>query len=136
MKFLRCACVVGAVAVLAPLPARAMSLPYEKGTTSVTTPDFSYLAELGYSGMPSPERPADTVLRALKDVPEGTAAEEVKRAARAFDLDVTFMEVVAKIESDFDPKQRTGSYVGLFQLSKREFDRYGSGEITDARDTS
>ena len=27
------------------------------------------------------------------------------------------MKTVAKIESDFDPKQRTGSYIGLFQLS-------------------
>ena len=35
----------------------------------------------------------------------------------------------------FDPKQHcTGfPYIGLFQLSKYEFDRYGSGEITDAR---
>jgi len=42
------------------------------------------------------------------------------------------MEAVVRIESNFDPKQRTGSYVGLFQLSKYEFDRYGSGDITDA----
>jgi hypothetical protein len=31
-----------------------------------------------------------------------------------------FMRAVAKIESDFDPKQRTGSYIGLFQLSKHD----------------
>jgi len=29
-------------------------------------------------------------------------------------LDFVFMRTVAKIESDFDPKQRTGSYIGLF----------------------
>jgi soluble lytic murein transglycosylase-like protein len=75
-------------------------------------------------------------LRALKEIPEGTAREEVRRAARTFGLDVTFMDAVVKIESDFDPKQRTGSYIGLFQLSKYEFDRYGSGEITDARDNA
>jgi len=100
------------------------------------TPDFSYLADYAYSEVPPPETPADTVLRALKEIPEGTPREEVRRAAQAFGLDVTFMEAVAKIESDFDPKQRTGSYIGLYQLSKYEFDRYGSGEITDGRDNA
>jgi soluble lytic murein transglycosylase-like protein len=100
------------------------------------TPDLSYLADYAYSEVPPPQMPADTVLRALKEIPEGAPIEEVKRAAKAFGLDVTFMEAVAKIESDFDPKQRTGSYVGLFQLSKYEFDRYGSGEITNARDNA
>jgi hypothetical protein len=46
------------------------------------------------------------------------------------------MKAVAKIESGFDPKQRTGSYIGLFQLSNYEFNRYGSGDITDSRDNS
>ena len=100
------------------------------------TPDFSYLADYAYSEVPPPETPADTVLRALKEIPEGTPREEIRRAAQAFGLDVTFMEAVAKIESDFDPKQRTGSYIGLYQLSKYEFDRYGSGEITDGRDNA
>ena len=99
-------------------------------------PDFSYLAAYVYSETPPPEKPADTVLRALKDVPEATPREEVRRAALIFGLDATFMEAVAKIESDFNPKDRTGSYIGLFQLSKYEFDRYGSGEITDARDNA
>jgi hypothetical protein len=100
------------------------------------TADFFDLADYAYSEVPPPEAPADTVLRALKEIPEGTPREEVRRAAQAFRLDVTFMEAVVKIESDFDPKQRTGSYIGLFQLSKYEFDRYGSGEITDARDNA
>ena len=100
------------------------------------TPDYSYLADYAYSEVPPPEAPADTVLRALKEIPEGTPRDEVRRAARAFGLDVTFMEAVAKIESDFDPKQRTGSYIGLYQLSKYEFDRYGYGEITDGRDNA
>lgn len=99
-------------------------------------PDFPYLVDYAYSEVPPAEKPADTVLRALKDVPEGTPIEEVQRAARAFGLDVVFMEVVAKIESGFNPKQRTGSYVGIFQLSKYEFDLYGSGDITDARDNT
>jgi len=46
------------------------------------------------------------------------------------------MRTVARIESDFDPKQRTGSYFGLFQLSEDEFARYGSGDILDARDNA
>jgi len=46
------------------------------------------------------------------------------------------MKAVSKIESDFDPKQRTGSYSGLFQLSKGEFAEYGSGDILDARDNA
>jgi hypothetical protein len=100
------------------------------------TPDFSILVDYTYSEVPPPEAPADTVLRALKEIPKGTPREEVRRAAQTFGLDVTFMEAVAKIESDFDPKQRTGSYIGLFQLSKYEFDRYGSGEITDGRDNA
>jgi hypothetical protein len=97
------------------------------------TPDYSRLAYYAYSEVQPTEKPADTVLQALQDIPEGTPVEEVQRAARIFGLDVIFMEAVVKIESNFDPKQRTGSYVGLFQLSKYEFDRYGSGDITDAR---
>ena len=46
------------------------------------------------------------------------------------------MKAVAKIESGFDPKQRTGSYIGLFQLSRYEFGVYGSGDILDARDNA
>jgi hypothetical protein len=46
------------------------------------------------------------------------------------------MVTVAKIESDFNPKQHTGSYIGLFQLSKGEFAKYGSGEITSPRDNA
>ena len=40
------------------------------------------------------------------------------------------MKAVAKIESDFNPSERTGSYVGLFQLSKSEFRKYGSDNIS------
>jgi len=40
------------------------------------------------------------------------------------------------IESGFDPKQRTGSYIGLFQLSEYEFNKFGSGQIRDPRDNA
>ena len=72
----------------------------------------------------------------MKDLPIGTPVEEIKRASDAFGLDFNFMKAVAKIESGFNPKQRTGSYIGLFQLSNSEFKEYGSGNITDPRDNS
>ena len=76
------------------------------------------------------------MLESLSGVPIGTPLEEIKRASDAFGLDFGFMRTVAKIESDFNPKQRTGSYIGLFQLSKGEFTKYGSGEITSPRDNA
>jgi hypothetical protein len=98
--------------------------------------NFSYLTYYAYSEVPPKEKPADTVLASLKDVPIGTPIEEIKRASDAFGLDFTFMKTVARIESGFDPKQRTGSYIGLFQLSNYEFAKYGSGSITNSRDNA
>ena len=46
------------------------------------------------------------------------------------------MKAVAKIKSVFDPKQHTGSYIGLFQLSKYEFNKFGSGQILVSRDNA
>jgi hypothetical protein len=99
-------------------------------------PDLTYLAYYVYSELPPERKPADIVLDSLKDVAAGTPVEEIKRAADAFGLDFSFMRAVAKIESDFDPKQRTGSYIGLFQLNNYEFTKYGSGQITSARDNA
>ena len=96
----------------------------------------SYLADYAYSEIPPDKKPADIVLDSLKDIPNGTPIEEIKRASDAFGLDFNFMRAVARIESDFDPKQRTGSYIGLFQLSKDEFVKYGSGDILNARDNA
>ena len=100
------------------------------------TPDFRYLIYYVWSELPPAEKPAAVVLRSLKDIPVGTPVEEIKRASDAFGLDFNFMKAVAKIESGFDPKQRTGSYFGLFQLSKYEFNKYGSGQILDPRDNA
>ena len=100
------------------------------------TQDFRYLIYYVWSELPPAEKPAAIVLRSLKDIPVGTPVEEIKRASDAFGLDFNFMKAVAKIESGFDPKQRTGSYVGLFQLSKYEFSKFGSGEILDPRDNA
>ncbi|WP_245286924.1 transglycosylase SLT domain-containing protein [Bradyrhizobium sp. Tv2a-2] len=96
----------------------------------------SYLKYYVYSEIPPPEKPAKIALAALSRVPLGTPVREIERAAEAFGVDVNFMRAVAKIESDFNPKERTGSYIGLFQLSKSEFNQYGSGDILNPRDNA
>ena len=100
------------------------------------TQDFRYLIYYVWSELPPAEKPADIVLSSLKDTPVGTPVEEIKRASDAFGLDFNFMKAVARIESGFDPKQHTGSYIGLFQLSKYEFNKFGSGQILDSRDNA
>jgi hypothetical protein len=108
--------------------------PYRKDWTSAI--HILYLTDYVYSEIPPDTKPADTIRDSLKDVPVGNPVEEIKRASDAFELDFNFMKAVAKIESDFDPKQHTGSYIGLFQLSKGEFARYGSGDILNPRDNA
>ncbi len=97
---------------------------------------LAYIKYYPYAEIPLTDNPADLVLASLKGVPVGTPVEEIKRAAAAFGMNFSFMKAVAKIESDFDPTQRTGSYIGLFQLSHYEFKKYGSGDILDARDNA
>ena len=108
----------------------------EDSEPSDTKQNLSYLAYYAYSELPPETKPADTVLGALKNVPSGTPVDEIRRVSSVLGLDFTFMKSVAKIESDFNPKQRTGSYIGLFQLSKHEFKKYGSGDILVARDNA
>jgi hypothetical protein len=98
--------------------------------------EASYLKYYVYSEIPPPEKPAKIALAALKDVPLGTPVQEIERAAKAFGVDANFMKAVAKIESDFNPRERTGSYIGLFQLSKFEFGQYGTGDILNPRDNA
>jgi hypothetical protein len=100
------------------------------------TQDFRYLIYYVWSELPPAEKPSDIVLSSLKDTPVGTPVEEIKRASDAFGLDFNFMKAVARIESGFNPKQRTGSYIGLFQLSEYEFSKFGSGQIRDPRDNA
>jgi hypothetical protein len=95
-----------------------------------------YLRYYVYSESPPPEKPANIALAALKHVPLGTPVQEIERAAEVFGVDANFMKAVAKIESDFNPGERTGSYIGLFQLSRSEFSRYGSGDILNPRDNA
>ena len=109
---------------------------HDASNPAPVTKDFRYLIYYVWSELPPAEKPAEIVLSSLKDTPVGTPVEEIKRASDAFGLDFTFMKAVAKIESGFDPKQRTGSYIGLFQLSKYEFSKFGSGQILDPRDNA
>jgi hypothetical protein len=97
---------------------------------------FDYLVYDVYSELPPDPKPGDVVLAAFKNVPVGTPLQEIKRAADAFGIDFNFMKAVAKIESDFNPKERTGSYIGLFQLSRYEFRVSCSGDITSPRDNA
>jgi hypothetical protein len=112
--------------------------PLQDSSSDPTPPkqDFSYLAYYAYAEVLPDKKPADTVLESLKSIPVGTPVEEIRRVSDAFGLDFVFMRAIAKIESDFDPKQRTGSYIGLFQLSEHEFEKYGSGNIADPRDNA
>ena len=61
---------------------------------------------------------------------------EIREAASLYGLDLAMMMSIAKVESDFNPRVRTGSYKGLFQLSDHEFDKFGDGSIWDARDNA
>jgi hypothetical protein len=98
--------------------------------------ELPYLKYYVYSELPPREKPAKIALEAYSDVPLGTPMEEIKRAAKAFGLDDNFMKAVAKVESDFKPSERTGSYIGLFQLSRSEFRKYGAGDIINPRDNA
>jgi hypothetical protein len=102
-------------------PARTDSIPDPSVDSIPPKQNFSLLAYYVFSEIPPDEKPADTVLKTMKDLPTGTPIEEIRRASDAFGLDFNFMKTVAKIESGFNPKQRTGSYIGLFQLSNNEF---------------
>src|SRR5262249_43782661 len=58
--------------------------------------NFSILAYYVFSEIPPDEKPADTVLEAMKGLPIGTPVEEIRRASDAFGLDFNFMKAVAK----------------------------------------
>ncbi len=101
-----------------------------------TKQDLTYLFYYAYSEFPPETSPAATVLDSLKGVVPETPVEEIKRVSEALGLNFAFMKAVADIESSFNPQKRTGSYIGLFQLSEYEFAKYGSGNIRDSRDNT
>jgi hypothetical protein len=60
----------------------------------------------------------------------------IDEAADVVGLDRSLMRTIAYIESSGNPKNVTGSYKGLFQLSASEFQKYGGGNISDPRDNA
>jgi hypothetical protein len=62
--------------------------------------------------------------------------DEIRQAASLYGLDLALLTAIAKVESNFNPRARTGSYKGLFQLSDHEFEKNGAGNIWDARDNA
>ena len=121
---------------IAPPPPAASDTLRDAPRTALSTQDFRYLIYYVWSELPPAEKPAEIVLRSLKDIPVGTPVDEIKRASDAFGLDSNFMKAVARIESGFNPNQRTGSYIGLFQLSEYEFGKFGFGQIRSPRDNA
>ncbi|WP_453954710.1 hypothetical protein [Bradyrhizobium sp. USDA 377] len=97
-----------------PVPAIRDALD-DASSPAPVSQDFRYLIYYVWSEYPPAEKPADIVLRSLKDTLVGTPIEEIKRASDAFGLDFNFMKAVAKIESGLDPKQRSGSLQGHYR---------------------
>src|SRR5437764_1578896 len=54
----------------------------------------------------------------------GNPREEIRQAASLYGMELAMMMSIAKVESNFNPRARTGSYKGLFQLSEYEFNKY------------
>jgi predicted GIY-YIG superfamily endonuclease len=113
----------------------------EKSAMAVTF----YPAEVSYHAPPGQPLPVDAfgyiggILEARFYEPHATTddpREEISQAASLYGIDLPMMLSIARVESDFNPRARTGSYKGLFQLSDYEFDKYGDGSIWDARDNA
>jgi hypothetical protein len=62
--------------------------------------------------------------------------DAIGRAASAEGVDEATLRTFARIESGNDPRARTGSYKGLFQLSDSEFAKHGGGDIFNADDNA
>ncbi|HVX91275.1 MAG TPA: hypothetical protein VHC20_06675, partial [Candidatus Paceibacterota bacterium] len=101
----------------------------------VTPSDDTMLSYMAYNEY-QPTPPATLALSALAHQSEGSPKEEIARAAKLFGVPESMMMTFARIESDFDCRNKTGSYKGLFQLSDFEFNRYGKGSIWNCRDNA
>jgi hypothetical protein len=65
-----------------------------------------------------------------------TVKAAIEKVAAETGTDPNLLKVAASIESSGDPKQKTGSYQGLFQLSKAEFGMHGGGDINNPEDNA
>jgi predicted GIY-YIG superfamily endonuclease len=114
-----------------PLPDYGKANPIDQRDTDWTAPGqplpidaFGYVGGLFEARFYQPHSTTDDPL------------EEVGQAASLYGVDSAMMMSIAKVESDFNPRARTGSYKGLFQLNDYEFEKYGDGSIWDARDNA
>jgi len=122
-----------AIAIVAlPNPGEANPLDQKtEETTDLTVPDQALpIDALGYVGGLSEARFYEP--HSTTDDPRA----EIEVAASLYGVDLAMMMSIAKVESDFNPRAKTGSYKGLFQLSDYEFDKYGDGSVWDARDNA
>jgi Transglycosylase SLT domain len=130
MKGIHAATIAIAIVLLAgfcnvPALEAAENSPPQSVSEQTTAPDaFGYLGGLLEARFYEPH--------ATTDEPR----EEIRQAAQLYGIDLPMMLSIAKVESDFNPRVRTGSYKGLFQLSDYEFAKYGDGSIWDARDNA
>jgi hypothetical protein len=97
-----------------------------------------YIVYYAYSEVPLNPKPIDVISDSIAQLPLGSCRDEVRRAADVFALSYPVMMAFALIESTCRPHLKTGSYIGLFQLSKYEFNRYGrtGGDIYNPRDNA
>ena len=122
----------------------AIALSVSLCQTSAVAVTF-FPAETSYQGPPEQGLPVDALgymgglLEARFYEPHAATEdprEEIRQAAQLYGIDLPMMLSIAKVESDFNPSARTGSYKGVFQLSNYEFGKYGDGSIWDARDNA
>jgi hypothetical protein len=112
--------------------------PEEKVVPTVVSLPMPFTVYYAYNEYHTYERPIDLIATSLVGLPIGSCRDEVKRAADVYGLSFPVMMAFAQIESSCQPRQKTGSYIGLFQLSRYEFNRYGrtGGDVYDQRDNA
>ena len=105
---------------------------------AVVSLPMPFIVYFAYNEYHTYQRPIDVVADSMIDLPIGSCRDEVKRAADVYGLSFPVMMAFAVIESSCQPQQKTGSYIGLFQLSRYEFGRYGRtrGDVYNKRDNA
>jgi hypothetical protein len=74
--------------------------------------------------------------RTVRDDAGGTVNGALAAASKATGVPLDTLRTFARIESGGNPREGKGSYRGLFALSDDEFNRYGGGNVLDARDNA
>lgn len=107
----------------------------QPSAVSLSLPFIVYYA---YNEYHTYQKPIDVIAESIADLPIGSCRGEVKRASDVYGLSFPVMMAFAIIESSCQPTQKTGSYIGLFQLSQYEFRRYGrtGGDVYNMRDNA